>query len=194
MFSCLQLQACISIDTRTSQVRTRLPASEQAFASGTEEEAPFLEEVFSGSPYSGFASTIVICRIFKAIMYHVHRHKPADHPENLNHGAFWKRHRELDNDLSGAFMFLPQKLRLPENIREPTALHANLNLHASVICLHHAAIEMIEKHNLPKEVKHNSFCRLRTAAEEIVAIIRASPHGSGVFVSSQSSFACLATI
>ena len=49
----------------SSEVQTRLPCSEEAFASGREESAPFLEEVFDGAEYSSFASTIVSCHIFK---------------------------------------------------------------------------------------------------------------------------------
>ena len=98
------------------------------------------------------------------------------------HGNFWTRHRELDNKLSSVFMFLPEKLRLPQNLRDPTATHTNLNLHAAIICLHHAAIEKVEKHQLPDAVKQTSICRLKTAAEEIVKIIQLTSHSSTSFV------------
>ena len=163
-----------------------MPCSEEAFISGTEEQTAFLEDVFKGASYSGFASTIVICRVFKAIMHHVHRTKPYDHPEDLKNGSFWKRHHALDNEVSSAFMFLPDRLRLPEHVREPAALHVNLNLHASIICLHHSAIEKAEKYGHQESVKRNSVRRLRASAEEIVNIVKlTSPHG-GAFVSDHS--------
>lgn len=162
---------------------TRLPASEEAFLSCTEEEqSAFLDDVFKGAGYSGFAGTIVICAMFKSIMHHIYREKPKDRPEDLMNGLFWERHRTLDNELSNVFMFLPDKLTLPQNIREPTALYTNLNLHASVICLHHAAVEKAEKYGHVDTVKRNSISRLRASAEEIANIIKLTSHNTGVFV------------
>lgn len=97
-------------------------------------------------------------------------------------GTYWTRHRELDNTLSSLFMFLPEKFRMPENIRDASATHLNLNLHASIICLHHAAIEKAEKHGLPDHIKQNSIARLRAAAEEVVNIIRINTHATLFFV------------
>lgn len=97
-------------------------------------------------------------------------------------GPFWARHRELDNELSGAFMFLPEKFSLPRHYREPPAIHLNLNLHASVICLHHAAVEKAMKHGHPPSVKQASVTRLKTAAEEIVNIIKLTSHQLALFV------------
>lgn len=161
---------------------TRLPASEEAFSSGQEETAPFLDEIFKGASYSGFAGAIVICQVFRSILQHVHRAKPTDNADDMMEGAYWKRHRDLDNKLSSAFMFLPEKLRLPQNIRDPTAIHTNLNLHAAVITLHHAAIEKQEKHGLPESVKQTSMCRLRTSAEEIANIVKMASHSTAMFV------------
>ncbi|CAM1502897.1 Fc.00g076730.m01.CDS01 [Cosmosporella sp. VM-42] len=165
----------------SEDIVTRLPAAEDAFITGRKEESPFLYEVFSGANYSGFAGTVVICQIFKIILHHVHRSKPNDRPEDVMHGNFWIRHRELDNKLSSVFMFLPEKLRLPLNLRDPTATHTNLNLHAAIICLHHAAIEKADKHHLPEAVKLASICRLKTAAEEIVNIIKLTSHSAANF-------------
>lgn len=165
-----------------NQVMTRLPASEEAFQSGEEEQTTFIDGAFSGAPYSAFAGTIVICHILKTIMFHVHRPRPSDNAHDLLAGIFWTRHRDLDNKLSGAFMFLPPKFRLPDNSRDPAAVHTNLNLHASVICLHHAAIEMCDKHDLPESEKRNSISRLKTSAEEIAHIVKLTAHHNSIFV------------
>lgn len=98
------------------------------------------------------------------------------------------KHRELDNILSSAFMFLPEGFRLPGNLRNPTAVHTNLNLHAGVICLHHAAIDKIETFGLSGSLKALSQTRLRTAAEEIVNIVKLSSHVSPGFVSLQTLY------
>jgi hypothetical protein len=78
--------------------------------------------------------------------------------------------------LSSAFMFLPEPFRLPDSYRDPTAVHINLNFHASVICLHHAAIEKIDEYNFPLDVKTASQNRLFTAAQEIVNIVKLTSH------------------
>lgn len=167
----------------SEDITTRLPAPEEAFITGRQEEAPYLHEVYQGANYSGFAGMVVICQVFKIILHHVHRSKPSDRPEDVMNGNFWMRHRDLDNKLSSLFMFLPEKLRLPQNIRDPAATHSNLNMHASIICLHHAAIEKVDKHNLPGTIKQTSIYRLRSAAEAIVNIIKVTSHTPSIFKS-----------
>ncbi|UKZ95512.1 uncharacterized protein TrAFT101_010348 [Trichoderma asperellum] len=166
---------------KSEDVMTRLPASEEAFVSGTEEKTVFLEEVFTGAPFESFSGAIVICEVFKVILRHVHGAKPSDHADDLINGLYWKRHRDLDNKLSSLFMFLPERFRLPQRIGDPSAVHANLNLHASIICLHHAAIETAEKYGFNENIKQSSLCRLRAAAEEIVNIIKMTSHHTSFF-------------
>ncbi|KAL7795775.1 binuclear zinc transcription factor [Trichoderma ceciliae] len=166
---------------KSEDVMTRLPASEESFMSGREEESVFLEDVFTGAPFESFSGAIIICEVFKIILRHVHGAKPSDQPGDLMNGAYWKRHRDLDNKLSSLFMFLPEKFRLPQRVQDPAAVHINLNLHASVICLHHAAIETAEKFGFNDTIKQNSLSRLRTAAEEIVNIVKMTSHHAAIF-------------
>lgn len=161
---------------------TRLPASEEAFASGQEEDCPYLDDVMKGAPYSGFSGSLVLNQILKAIMSHVHLIRPSDRPEDATHGEFWKRHRRLDNQLSSLFMFMPERFRLPENIRDPLATYINLNFHASVICLHHVALEVIEKHGLGDPLRKDSRYLLKNAADEITRIVKMTSHRSSLFV------------
>ncbi|KAG6304307.1 hypothetical protein E4U45_001727 [Claviceps purpurea] len=164
-------------------IMTRLPASEEAFASGTEEISPFLEQTFNGAPYSAFAATIVVCQIFRIMLKHVHRCRPSDRPQDMLDGPFWHRHRALDNKLSSIFMFLPARFVLSRGMRDPGAIHMNLNLHAAVIMLHHAALEKVEQHDLPRSVRELSLCRLRASAEEIVNIVKMTSHSTSIFKS-----------
>ncbi|KAI1335106.1 hypothetical protein F5Y15DRAFT_256522 [Xylariaceae sp. FL0016] len=159
-----------------TDVTTHLPTNEAAFHSGKEMKTCSLHDAFKGHSYSSFAATILVCNLFNQILRHVHRPKPSDCPENYEFGGFWQRHREIDNMLSSAFMFLPENFRLPEHYCDPTAVHTNLNLHASVICLHHAAIEKIDMHKLPEHAKTISQNRLRTSAQEIVNIMKLTSH------------------
>ncbi|KAI8634600.1 hypothetical protein F5Y19DRAFT_409241 [Xylariaceae sp. FL1651] len=159
-----------------SEVTTHLPASETAFHSGEPIETCTIHDALKGHTYSSFAGNVIICHLFNQILKHAHRSKPDDNPENYEYGEYWKRHRDIDNTLSSAFMFLPESFRLPENYRDSTAIHLNLNLHASVICLHHAAIERIEAYNLSQTSKKASQDRLSAAAQEIVNIVKLTSH------------------
>lgn len=161
-----------------SEVTTHLPSSEEAFNTCTEETASRVEEVFSGASYSAFAGAAVICYIFNQILKHVHRTKPDDGRDNYDFGRYWRKHRELDNLLSSAFMFLPERFRLPNNLRDPVAVHTNLNLHASIICLHNSAYEMTKEHDLPDHVKQTSKTRVLTAAQEIVTVVKMTSHSN----------------
>ncbi|RGP69933.1 hypothetical protein FLONG3_7590 [Fusarium longipes] len=191
---------CISTGWPTlinaDDIATRLPASEEAFAQDRIEEAPFLDDAIQGAQYTGFAGSIVTCQINKLVLRHVHRYKPDSRCEDLMNGAFWTRHRDLDNTLSSLFMFLPENFRLPENIRDVSALHLNMNLHAAVICVHHAAVEKAERYKLPDHVKQSSVARLRAAAEEIVNIIRLTSNVTLFFKSPLSALSlyCTATV
>ncbi|KAI1378343.1 hypothetical protein F4677DRAFT_443557 [Hypoxylon crocopeplum] len=160
----------------TSEVTTRLPAPESAFYSGEAVETFSIHDGFKGQAYSSFAGAIMVCHLFNEILKHVHKSKPDESPDNYEYGEFWQRHREIDNTLSSAFMCLPESFRLPENYRDQVAVHTNLNLHASVICLHHAAIDTIDTFKLPESAKKVSQDRLSTAAQEIVNIVKLTSH------------------
>lgn len=132
-------------------------------------------DAFTGAQYSTFAGTVTICHIFNQILKHVHVRKRNERPEDFGYGAFWNRHRELDTLLGSAFMFLPERFRLPQHIRDPIAVQTNLNLHASVICLHNAALEKAAEHKINPQVK-TSEDRLAAAAQEIVNIMKLTSH------------------
>lgn len=151
---------------------TRLPCSDEAFACGKEEKAPLLQEVFEGAAYSTFASCAVTCHIFNQILKHIHVRKPGDRPEDIEYGGFWTRHREIDNQLSRIFMFLPSALRIPLNVKSPVAVQTTLNLHAAVICLHNSAVDICDEHDLPSHIKQSSVARLMLAAQEIVKTLK----------------------
>ena len=108
---------------------------------------------------------------------------PTDKPDDVDNGMYWKRHRTLDTELSSAFMFLPERLRLPRNVRDPVAVQTNLNLHASVICLHNSACEKVDKYKLSAQLRQASRARALTAAQEIVNIMKMTSHMTAGYVS-----------
>jgi len=166
---------------------TRLPSSEEAFSEGREEEAPTIADVFAGAPYSTFASAVIMCHNFNQILKHIHNQQPEDRPEDFEYGEFWNRHRQIDTSLSSAFMFLPEKFRLPKNIRNPVAVQTNLNLHAAIISLHNEACDQADKHGLPAHVKQTSEDRRAMAAQEIVNVMKLTAHMNTAYVSASSS-------
>ncbi|KAK4143852.1 uncharacterized protein C8A04DRAFT_12022 [Dichotomopilus funicola] len=174
---CIDSYASISAGWPTmidrEQITTHLPSSEEAFISGQVEQGCTLQESFRGANYSVFAGNVIICHIFTRLLKHAHRPVPDDHPEDVDFGQFWTRHRDLDNMLSSAFMFLPQRYQLPQGMADPVAVQYNLNLHAAVICLQNASKEKADKYKLPG-IRQSARVRCLTAAQEIVDILRAS--------------------
>jgi len=125
------------------------------------------------SPYAG---VVLMACLFGHNWLHLHRPVLNDHPEDFWDGEFWKRHRKMDNVLSNTFMFLPERLRLPAGLRNPNIVFLNMNIHASTICLHQAAIQKAEKHDLDPRISRQSQARCRVAAQEIVNIMRLISH------------------
>jgi hypothetical protein len=184
---CMDAHATISTGWPTlvdlSQVTTHLPCSEESFSTGTPEKTATLKAVLGGFQYSTFAATVVTCHVFTQLLKHIHRPLPDDSPEDYAGGKYWKRHRELDNTLSSSFMFLPERFRLPKYCRDPVAIYQNLNLHASVICLHNSACDKVDRFKLPGHIKQASRTRCLTAAYEIVNIMKMTSHVTTRYVS-----------
>ncbi|KAL8349605.1 hypothetical protein RB598_005122 [Gaeumannomyces tritici] len=175
------------IDTTT--ISTDLPCPEDAYERGREEQKMGkLPSLFTDGKmtYSPLCSAVGVCHIFNLILAHVNRARAGDGGGDLEHGAFWRRHREIDNLLLGGFMSLPAcrsrpcagASNHPHHRRRPGHLdwqlggpmHVRLNLHASVICLHMAAIDRAEAHGLAADVGHASRARVLMSAHEIVNI------------------------
>lgn len=114
--------------------------------------------------------------------------KAGDRPQDFDYGAFWQRHRSLDTKISSAFVFLPERYRLPNNFQDPVAVHTNLNLHAATICLHNAAVEQAEIHKMPETLIKGFYDRMYTAAQEIVNIIDKTSHMAASYVSCLETF------
>lgn len=120
----------------------------------------------------------MISYLFNGILRHVQRPKPDDNPGDLT-GKFWKRHQKLDSVVENVFARLPPQLRLPENIKDPSAIHTHLHLHASVICLHHQAVDKMNEFGLT-EKKMESEQKLLVSAARIVELMRTTRHLTSV--------------
>lgn len=85
--------------------------------------------------------------------------------------------------LSSLLMFLPPNMRLHNGNKEPAAIYLNMNLHAAIICLNHAAVEQAEKYNLSPSMKQASIARMRSSAMEIANISKLAANMTQCFVS-----------
>jgi hypothetical protein len=178
---------------------TNLPASNEAYERGHEETTTSLTEAMTSEgaqSLSSFAGIVVISCIFGRNLTHLHRTGPYDRPDDPENGEFWKRHRHLESVLSTMLLFLPEHLQIPQANKDPNVPFLNMNIHASVICLHQAAILKAEKHKLDVSVIKTSVDRCHSSAEEIVNIMRLTSHVSVETVSHYQSCAgrCLMII
>ena len=138
-----------------------------------------LEEALTieGAPkLSSFSGVLVSATLFGHHFHHLHRKGPNERPDDLANGEFWKRHRKMENVLSNTFMFLPDHLRLPANFRDMNVVFLHMNIHASSICLHQAAVVVAEKHHIDPVFIRQTRARSLVAAEEITNIMRLISH------------------
>ncbi|CZS93123.1 uncharacterized protein RAG0_03541 [Rhynchosporium agropyri] len=162
-----------------SEIRTNLPASEEAFELGIMEKTPALAEALTpegASNISTLGGLVLSASLYGHNFEHIHRDGTDENPHDVSNGEFWKRHRKMDNVLSNTFMFLPDHLRLPAGIRNMSIVFIHMNLHTSTICLHQAAIVTAQKHNVTDSILRQSEARCLMAAEEITNTMRLVCH------------------
>lgn len=166
----------MSVDER--DIMTNLPASEEAFNLSRPELTQTLADTLSpagAAKLSAFGSIVLMACLFGRNLTHLHRPDVDDRDHDMN-GAFWKRHRLLDNILLNTSLCLPSSLKLPTGLGDPNIVFTNMNIHTSTICLHQAAIFKAEKNRLPPTVSAESKLRCIAAANEIASIMRMTSH------------------
>ncbi|KXT14378.1 hypothetical protein AC579_2777 [Pseudocercospora musae] len=159
-------------------IMTSLPVEEDAFElSRPTKTMSLIDSLDPSGPQnlSSFAGVILMACLFGRNLTHLHRPSPDDHDDDLN-GAFWKRHRSMDNILLHTALALPEALRLPSGLNSPNTVFMNMNIHTSTICLHQAAIFKADKNRMPARISAESKVRCITAAAEIASIMRQISH------------------
>jgi hypothetical protein len=155
-------------------ILTNLPASEEAFNRLQPEPTMQLSDIMSGdgaTSLSSFGGVILLATIYGRNLTHLHRPLDTDNDHDLN-GAFWKRHRNLDNILLNTSLALPSQLRLPAGINDPNTVFLNMNIHTATICLHQAAIFKADKNRLPAQISAESKRRCIVAADQVTNIMK----------------------
>ena len=159
-------------------ILTSLPAEEADYELSKPSKTISLPEALlpSGAPQlSSFAGVVLMACLFGRNLTHLHRPSPDDNDSDLN-GAFWKRHREMDNILLNTALALPDALRLPSGLNDANIIWMNMNIHTSTICLHQAAIFKADKNRMPGRISAESKVRCITAAAEIASTMRQISH------------------
>ncbi|KAJ9639297.1 hypothetical protein H2204_003908 [Knufia peltigerae] len=159
-------------------ILTNLPASDEAFNKSQPETTLQLSDILKGdgtSTLSSFGAVILLSTLFGRNLTHLHRPDEHENDHDLN-GAFWKRHRALDNILLNTSLSLPANLRLPAGINDPNTVFVNMNLHTATICLHQAAIFKADKNRLPAQISAESKRRCIVAADQITNVMKMISH------------------
>lgn len=165
-------------DADRNQISTNLPATEEAFINSKPEKSLPLAAVMSpdgASTLSSFGGVVLTACLFGRNLTHLHRADTEDNDHDLN-GEFWKRHRALDNILLNTSLSLPPQLRLPAGINDANIVFLNMNIHASTICLHQAAIFKADKNLMASHISGESKRRCIIAADQIANIMKLVSH------------------
>ncbi|RGP74245.1 hypothetical protein FLONG3_6157 [Fusarium longipes] len=156
------------------KINTRLPASDEAYEFGREEQTRFLgDQLLEAEPHSSFAGRVLTAHIFHRTI----EHNNSENGEALTYDAFWQDHKAIDNDLKFMILMLPKSLCLPANYKNHNAVFVNVMLHTATICLHRAALWKMKSNiqGLPGYMIRLSQDRLVPAAEEILNIFKMIP-------------------
>lgn len=165
-------------NANSNQISTNLPATEEAFVMSKPEKTRPLAEVMDpdgASTLTPFGGVVLMACLFGRNLTHLHRPDTEDNDHDLN-GGFWKRHRALDNILLNTSLSLPHQLRLPAGINDANIVFLNMNIHASTICLHQAAIFKADKNAMPQQHSGESKRRCMIAAEQIANTMKLVSH------------------
>lgn len=166
------------------KIKTRLPASDEAYAYGREGHAGFLrDQLTDAEPHSSFAGRVLTAHIFHRTIEHTLDNSQGQETQNFSNGAYWKRHSAIDNDLIFMLLMLPKSLCLPANYKNHNAVFVNTMLRTATICLHRAALWKMKSNlqGLPSYMIRLSQDRLIPAAEEILNIFRMIPNLNATF-------------
>lgn len=173
-----------------TQIDTHLPASEESFQAGLGEHTSPLTSMLhlEGQKFSAFAARVLAASHFHQACQHSAKTSSEKETWDIQSSLYWKRHREIDNDLSMLLHCLPEDIKLPNNIRCQNATFVNIIIHTSVICLHRAAVSRMQKAGGWEGTVRQSRFRLIAAAEEILNILKMMPDVNGMLKNPMLAF------
>ncbi|KAB5543150.1 hypothetical protein GE09DRAFT_968709 [Coniochaeta sp. 2T2.1] len=171
-----------------SHIRTKLPASEEAFASGTDEATVPLSKGLQDlrqdreSHVSPFAIRILAANELLHALDHGARQLQDDDPGGIQDSVYWQRHKEIDENLGILTVYLPENLQIFRNPRSLDAILVHICTNMANIHLHRTALRLMQRHSLDDRLVARSQSRLLPAADGIVAVFRAAGDGVGTAI------------
>lgn len=152
-----------------------MPCSEDAFLRGVPHESSSLADALklkNIANMSSFGATVLSATLFGHYHEHARRSRPEDGIDDFVNGEFWKRHRQMDNCLSMAFLQLPRHLRMLGNTTDPNVSFFTMNIHASIIKLHQTAIQTATEQDFDATIIKQCKTRALLSATEIANTMR----------------------
>ena len=152
------------------KLRICLPSPGQLNDKFVPSSMPFLSEpdkLFGLTHLSSYASITIMVKFARLCFEHINTLS-----RNLNDYGFWDRHYQLvkmANDYTAIFEGHPSAIAIEE---DPLAFTLHLNLYATHISLHEAAIWKVKEQGLPDYVAAESRKCITTAGFKILSAIR----------------------
>ncbi|KAL8992056.1 MAG: hypothetical protein Q9169_007408 [Polycauliona sp. 2 TL-2023] len=136
------------------------------------------EPLVPGSaPYSPFAGAVIMAGFCGRCLNHLQTaHKASTETEYTY--DFWSNHYSIDFALNQILSSSLKHLNVDAatnslgGMTDPNTIFLNMNMRATVICLHQAAVFQAAKSSLPAAFIAESEGRILTAAQEIASVIR----------------------
>ncbi len=138
------------------------------------------QPLVSGSiNYSAFAGAVVMAGFCGRCLRHLQRAHKA-HAENDYTYYFWSNHYSIDLAINQTLLSPLKHLNIAidtNNIEgmtdpDPNTIFLNMNMRATIICLHQAAVVQAERSTLPATLIAESESRSLKAAQEIANIMK----------------------
>ncbi|KAL8729265.1 MAG: hypothetical protein Q9166_004886 [cf. Caloplaca sp. 2 TL-2023] len=131
------------------------------------------------APYSPFAGAVVMAGFCGRCLRHLQNAHKADVESDYTYD-FWANHYSIDGMIVQTLLSSLNHLNIPngvdsvQGLSDPNTIFLNMNMRATVICLHQAAVVQMEKTSLPATLIAESESRALKAAQEIAHIMKIS--------------------
>jgi hypothetical protein len=175
------------IDER--HIRTNLPSNEESFSAGIPNNHPTplsngLHELEQGrgAQLSPIATRILAVNELLHALDHSANHSTASGTDDTQTGPYWRRHREIDTNLTTLTLLLPENLHLTRNPRSLDAILVHTCTNMATIQLHRTALALLRRHPPGDHLNNDTMiaqseARLLSAARGVLAVFRSAGDG-----------------
>ncbi|KAK4041235.1 hypothetical protein C8A01DRAFT_14989 [Parachaetomium inaequale] len=167
-------------------IKTNLPSSEESFTAGIANDPPILLsnglqelEQGRGAQLSPLAIRILAVNELLHALDHSANHSTASGTDDTQNGLYWRRHREIDTNLTTLTLLLPERLHLARNPRSLDAILIHICTNMATIQLHRTALALLRRGTPVNHLNNDTMiaqseARLLPAAAGVLAVFRAA--------------------